>query len=534
MTEHDFHKQTTLFGVASNSEALPNAAIPKNIGPYAIESLLEKGGMSLLYLGCHPETKLPVAIKVLSPKYLSNIEVVNRFLTEAELIAMADHPNIVKLFGQGNWEGGVYIAMEFIHGISLRQHLLQTPLSLKRALHIILDVSYALCHLHTHGIIHRDLKPENILIDAYGRIKVIDFGVAQLLSEKPDEQEPAGKRVIGTPIYMSPEQRERPESVSYASDIYSLGIITYELVLGRLSHGQIHLSLMPKGIHKILKKALQPDVAKRHLDIVDFIADISSYLLSEDAEKDRKPQNQISELAEMLSTEQESLFQCRSNRKEIEIGASYLMTGDLLGIFVYSFTSKDGKSCFIFAESLSLGSKGVMDTLFLRGAFEALAKEASTPEELLQALNRLLDNHPFACSLFVLEPEKEEARMFLFGYTNAWKVGMGSCNQIVFPEAGIALGIDPTHLWGKETTISWKEGEFFLIHSYALLASLDRMDLNKGAHQLLALMGEISDALPPKMFVESLLRKWRCSTREKISGRPMAVCALLHRLSSGK
>src|SRR5271166_1002901 len=104
---------------------------PQNIGPYKIESLLEKGSMSLLYLGNHPTTGDPVTIKVLSPRFTSHPEAVKRFLNEAEMIAMADHPNIVKLYGYGEWSDGLYIAMEFIQGISLRQYLLQTPLSLK-------------------------------------------------------------------------------------------------------------------------------------------------------------------------------------------------------------------------------------------------------------------------------------------------------------------------------------------------------------------------------------------------------------------
>ena len=134
--------------------------------------------------------------------------------------------------------------MEFIQGLSLRQQILRVPISLKRALEIIKDIAYALCHLHTHGVIHRDLKPENILITNDSQIKVIDFGIAQLLSEQILKKAPLKQRMIGTPVYISPEQRDNPESVSYPSDIYSLGIIAYELILGRLSQGHIHLSLI--------------------------------------------------------------------------------------------------------------------------------------------------------------------------------------------------------------------------------------------------------------------------------------------------
>ena len=184
--------------------------IPDKIGPYRIDALLEKGGMSVLYLGSHPKSHSPIAIKVLLPKFLSHPEMTARFLKEAEIIALADHPNIVKLFGYGQWKEGLYIAMEYIRGVSLRHYFLQNPLSLRKALEMVLEISYALCHLHTHGVIHRDLKPENILIDEFGHIKVIDFGIAQLidsLSTTKGAEDTPDKRLIGTPVYMSPERR---------------------------------------------------------------------------------------------------------------------------------------------------------------------------------------------------------------------------------------------------------------------------------------------------------------------------------------
>ncbi len=162
MIESNFHKQNTLPTISDKPAA--KEQIPEKIGPYKIETLLEKGGMSFLYLATHPETKDPITIKVLFPEFLSNPEMVQRFLREAAIIALADHRNIVKLYGQGEWEGGLYIAMEFIQGISLRKYLLRNLISLKHALELVMEISMALCHLHAHGIIHRDLKPENILV----------------------------------------------------------------------------------------------------------------------------------------------------------------------------------------------------------------------------------------------------------------------------------------------------------------------------------------------------------------------------------
>ncbi len=133
MVDSSFYKQPTMPDLISEH---PTPPVPKMIGPYPIESLLNKGGMSLLYLGVHPETKQPLTIKVLSPSFVNHPDAVSRFLKESQIVMMANHPNIVKVYGQGEWEKGLYIAMEFIRGISLRHFIMQQSLSMRRALEI--------------------------------------------------------------------------------------------------------------------------------------------------------------------------------------------------------------------------------------------------------------------------------------------------------------------------------------------------------------------------------------------------------------
>lgn len=207
MKEHFFHDQPTL----PTATAAVKQDIPKRVGPYLIESLLARGGMSSLYLGKEAQSGRVVVLKVLSPSFVENQNMVKQFLEEAKIISIADHPNIIKLYGQGKWQHGLYIAMEFVQGVSLRQFIYQHSLSLKRCLDIAMQVAYALLHLHTHDIIHRDLKPENILITESGQVKVIDFGVAQLRSASKIPSYPGG--TIGTLSYMAPEQAEDRKSV---------------------------------------------------------------------------------------------------------------------------------------------------------------------------------------------------------------------------------------------------------------------------------------------------------------------------------
>ncbi len=248
-------------------EAIQEEDLPEFIGPYKIEGLFKKGGMSLLYLALHPKTKKTVLIKVMLPKFLKNKEI-----KEGKILKATSHPNIVKLYSLGAYDHGFYIAMEFIQGISLNQFIQNESLTNAKALQIVLQIAYAAAHLHSQGIIHRDLKPGNILITDSGEIKLIDFGIAAFINEKE-----AAKIMAGTPHYMSPEQREHPESVSFGTDIFSLGLIAYELFLGHMAKGAIQLHFLHPGLQKILTKALQIDPKKRYANMVDFIADLTEF-----------------------------------------------------------------------------------------------------------------------------------------------------------------------------------------------------------------------------------------------------------------
>ncbi len=386
---------------------------PSHIGPYKIESIFNKGGMSILYLATHPEIEKPLIIKVLAPKYAQNKEIVDRFLKEAKIIGMTNHPNIIKLFDQGKWEKGLYICMEFIQGISLKQFILNKSLSRRRALSIVLQVAYALCHLHTHGVIHRDLKPENILITESGDIKVIDFGISRLKEEVPNAD--FKRKTIGTPVYMSPEQKENPSNVNYNSDIFSLGIITYELLMGRLSHGIIQPSLLPKHLKIIIEKAIEKDPKKRYEDIVDFITDISEYLKTHEEEQEEA--QQADEIMDSLFAIQKTLFSLTPpSWKYTEIGIATSEQNFISGQYLEFFKTHDNRYIVILIQPLIQGISSLARTSSLRGMIKMLintqVKNKIDPIEIIDSLNQLITDDPFhqpsALSFLILDPYTEE------------------------------------------------------------------------------------------------------------------------------
>lgn len=386
-----FYKQTTLPSFQEEATAPEN--IPETIGPYKVETLLAKGGMSLLYLGFEPKTKQPRVIKTLSPEYMNHPEMVDHFLWEAKIIAITDHPNIVKLYDHGKWEEGLYIAMEFIRGVSLRQFLMQQSFSLKRCLDIILQVAYALCHLHAHGVIHRDLKPENILIAEDGEVKVIDFGIAQLHEDEPRKSH----RIIGTPSYMSPEQKENPMKATFSSDIFSLGIIAYELVLGKLSYGMVNLSLLPAGLQRILSKALAVSVEERYQDIVAFITDLTDYYKSPEIDRERPSTDLAMEMAETLQKSEKNLSQFEKPKwNAFDIGIAHDRTQEEMGLYLDFFHFANNTMAIVCAHTSGSNLSSALQISQLSGMIKTLiapyieTEQAFSPAAFAEKLNALV------------------------------------------------------------------------------------------------------------------------------------------------
>lgn len=536
MDNSDFNKRRTLPIPLTSKPHSIHEKIPEKIGPYKIEALLDKGGMSFLYLGVHPILNEPITIKVLYPEYISNPEMVQRFMREAEIIELADHPNIVKLYGQDEWEGGLYIAMEFVQGISLKQYLRDNPISLKHALEIILEVSVALCHLHAYGVIHRDLKPENILITESGGVKVIDFGISQLLIETQSTASNQ-KRLIGTPVYMSPEQKENPELVSYQSDIYSLGIIAYELVLGKLSRGQIYLSLMPKGLQKILAKALQPKLEDRYLDIVDFMSDLSSYLHSQAFLTDSNEMAPLSNLLESLRRSQEALIPSPPHWPNVEMGVSTYKKSNIAN-FYYDFFKlppdhaddinpndiSSTKDFYAIAIGIPLikGSPSLIYTSILRGMVRSLSQMTQHPEELVTILNKLVVHDPisqiFAFSYLVLLPEENKFRYVTCGGGQLLFIKKGSTHYELLSIPQLPLGSEE-HPQYKAMEHQWEPGDTIFYYDVSPIFSETPLITPE---QIQNILKSLMDAKPQKQ-TEAILRKVKIS-RARLKDDSSLVC----------
>jgi serine/threonine-protein kinase len=274
--------------------------IGRSIGNYAIKAKLGEGGMGAVYLGEHPMIGKRVAVKVLREALAGEAEIVRRFFNEAKAVNDIGHQNIVDIvdFGKAPSENGgeiVYIIMEYLDGASLAARN-RAGLRLPEVLEVIQQCCSALSASHKKGIVHRDLKPDNIFLCNRGGsrnfVKVLDFGIAKLTGGENHGQTRTGT-VMGTPYYMSPEQCEGKRHIDQRSDVYSMGVVMYELLTGRVpfpgeGFGEIivaHLTKpvippssvrpVPQGIEAIVLHALEKDPARRFQSMDEFAMALS-------------------------------------------------------------------------------------------------------------------------------------------------------------------------------------------------------------------------------------------------------------------
>lgn len=204
-----------------------------------ILELLGKGGMGAVYKARQRGLDRLVALKILPPEVGADTAFAERFTREARALAQLSHSNIVGVFDFGQADGLYYFIMEYVDGVNLRQAILAGEMQPKEVLAIVPQICDALQFAHDEGIVHRDIKPENILIDKRGRVKIADFGLARLLGrEQTDPRLTATQQVMGTLRYMAPEQLEGSHDVDHRADIYSLGVVFYELLTGELPIGR--------------------------------------------------------------------------------------------------------------------------------------------------------------------------------------------------------------------------------------------------------------------------------------------------------
>jgi len=263
--------------------------VGENVGPYRIIEQLGQGGMASVYKAYHASLDRYVALKVLHPAFLQDQTFTMRFQREARVVARLEHPNIVPIYDYSEHESRPFLVMKYIEGDTLKARLNQGPLTSEEIERVVNSVGSALAYAHKQGILHRDVKPSNVMIARDGTMYLADFGLARIA--EAGESTVSSDSIMGTPQYISPEQAMGKKDLDAGTDVYSFGVMLYEMVVGQVPfsadtpfsviHDHIYTPLplpmkvnpnVPEPVQRVLLKALAKDRLDRYTSIEELMS----------------------------------------------------------------------------------------------------------------------------------------------------------------------------------------------------------------------------------------------------------------------
>ena len=290
--------------------------IGENIGPYRLVEQLGQGGMATVFKAYHPELDRYVAIKALHPAFAEDDTFLARFQREARVVAKLEHPNIVPIYDYSQYENRPYLVMKYIEGETLKARISNGIIPMEESLRIIETIGSALQYAHEKNVLHRDIKPSNVLISKDNQVYLTDFGLARMAQSS--DKTLTTDMMIGTPQYISPEQALAKQDLDTRTDIYSLGVVIYELLVGKVPftadtpfaivHDHIYTPLpLPRTINpglsesteRVLLKALAKDKEDRYSNVSSMIEALKDHNifqhLGSTVKKVKSPKPSVSE-----------------------------------------------------------------------------------------------------------------------------------------------------------------------------------------------------------------------------------------------
>jgi serine/threonine protein kinase len=392
----------------------------ENVGPYRIIEQLGQGGMASVLKAYHPALDRYVALKVLHPAFLEDPNFLARFQREARVVAKLEHPNIVPVYDFSEHAGQPFLVMKYIKGRTLKSLLAEGPLDKQLGLRIVEAVGEGLGYAHERGILHRDIKPSNVLLDGEGGIFLADFGLARIA--QAGESTLSSDMLLGTPQYISPEQARGEKDLDEGTDIYSLGVVVYEMVVGRVPfnadtpfsiiHDHIYTPLpmprqinskVPERIERVLLKALAKNREDRFESVQGMVQAFRGALVEE---KDTVPLDAVPPANVRGSSPSETEKppeRRRPARRWLWIGGGVVLACLCLFSFLAIANNRDGQgqsevgtaTAVALADTIQPSLKPppteVMDNPRVLAARATVAADPDNPESQMELARRFVE-----------------------------------------------------------------------------------------------------------------------------------------------
>ena len=471
--------------IVLGNEELPPAAGSK-IGDFIVISQIGFGGMGRVMKATSKDGRL-AAVKVIRQEHVGKQAIVDRFEQEMKISASLDHKNIASILGWGIDDGGRnYFAMEYIDGSDLRTRLENNDVSLETALNVFNQLLEGLEYAHSKGVIHRDIKPENIILDSSGAVKIVDFGIAK---DTGSASMTMTDIIMGSPIYMSPEQKKDFKNVDRRADIYAAGAVFYEMLSGEMPGGLLSLELVPENLRAIIQKCIAYEPEKRYQSCSEVLADLKEYCKGGCITQDQKVIRMIEGNVKLRQALIDRFYpQSNPRIAGLDIDAFYIPAEGIGGNY-YDYIEIDDAHYGVLVGNL-FERPDVQAAFFLsmlRSAFRIYASGSTDPGKVLSQVNNFMSKERFdnfaVMSYMVFDSAKKEISVATAGYRPVMVLKNGAAEFINIQPEGMAVGVMEDYEYTTEK-MPLASGDLVMLSSAGLGNTLNRQGIPFGDKRL--------------------------------------------------
>ncbi|MBN1865435.1 MAG: SpoIIE family protein phosphatase [Victivallales bacterium] len=456
------------------------------IGDYKVISQVGSGGMGRIMKASAPDGSL-VALKIIKSEHIGKKAIIERFEQEMKISASLSHRNIASIIGWGvDGLDRNYFAMEYIEGSDLRDRLENNEVGLALAVDVFTQLCEGLLYAHSRGVIHRDIKPENIIIDREGVVKIVDFGIAK---DTTSGSMTMTDVVMGSPIYMSPEQKSDFKNVDRRADIYAAGAVFYEMLSGEMPGGLLRIDLIPENLRDIIEKCIAYKAEDRYSSCLDILEDLKTYCQGGCITRDQKAIRLIEGNVKLRQALIDSFYP-RENPavRGLALDAFYIPAEGIGGNY-YDYIRIDDDRTGILVGNL-FERPDVQAAFFLamlRSAFRIFAAESPDPGKALSKVNNFMSKERFdnfaVMSYMVFDSSTGEIAVATAGYRPVMVLKDGTEDFIDIQPEGVAIGVMEDYEYATER-MKLGKGDLVMLSSAGIGKTVNREGLPFGDQRL--------------------------------------------------